>query len=178
MKNRVNLYGTYELPFGPGKAFANDDTAFNRYVVGGWQVNAISSMQSGYPFTVSATGSPANTGQGGRANVVPGVNPRPTQQSINQWFNPAAFAIPTNYNYGNVARNSLIGPDNINFDMTAAKRIPLERADLQFRAELFNIFNHSQFAIPASTIGSAGVGTITATSHPARQVQFVLKLQF
>jgi hypothetical protein len=102
----------------------------------------------------------------------------PAHQSIAQWFNPAAFTIPTNYNWGNAARNSLVGPDNINLDLTAAKRIPLEKANLQFRAEFFNVLNHSQFSIPASTIGSAGVGTITSTSHPARQIQFVLKLNF
>jgi hypothetical protein len=178
VKNRANIYGTYELPFGPNKPFLNDDTIVDRYLVGGWQVNAISLLQSGYPFTVATTGSPTNTGQAGRANVVPGVNPLPAHQSINEWFNPAAFSIPTNYNYGDAARNSLIGPANINLDLTAAKRIPLERANLQFRAEFFNALNHSQFSIPASTIGSAGVGTITSTSHAARQIQFVLKLEF
>jgi Carboxypeptidase regulatory-like domain len=178
VKNRVNLYGTYELPFGPGKRFLHSGDAVSRYLAGGWQINAISLMQSGYPFTVSATGSPTNTGQSGRADVVPGVSPAPARQSVSQWFNPAAFTIPTNYNYGNVRRNSLVGPDNINFDLTAAKHIPIEKADLQFRAEFFNVLNHSQFSIPASTIGSAGVGTITSTSHPARQIQFVLKTSF
>lgn len=75
-----DLYGTYEVPFGPGKTFANDDTAFNYYVVDGWQVNAISSMQSGTHYCIVI----ANTEQGVRAKVVPGVNSRPTQQSINQ----------------------------------------------------------------------------------------------
>jgi hypothetical protein len=56
--------------------------------------------------------------------------------------------------------------------------MPIEKADLQFRAEFFNVLNHSQFSIPASTIGSTGVATITSTSHPARQIQFVLKLNF
>jgi hypothetical protein len=56
--------------------------------------------------------------------------------------------------------------------------MPIEKADLQFRAEFFNVLNHSQFSIPASTIGSTGVATITSTSHPARQIQFVLKLSF
>lgn len=176
--NRVNLFGTYELPFGPGKNFLNKDSLLERYIVGGWQVNGITAIQSGYPFTVSATGSPTNTGASGRADVVPGVNPIPTHPTVQQWFNPAAFSVPTAYNWGDAARNSLRGPRNVNVDLTAAKQIHFSEKELQFRAEFFNAFNHSQFAIPASTIGSAGVGTITATTHPARQIQFVLKLNF
>jgi hypothetical protein len=176
--NRANIYSTYELPFGVGKRFLNKDTFVNRYEIGGWQINGISVLQSGYPFTVTATGSPTNTGAGGRADVVSGVNPKPGHQSVTQWFNPAAFAVPTAYNWGNAARNSLRGPSNVNFDFTAAKKIPIADNQLQFRAEFFNVFNHSQFAIPASTIGSSGVGTITATTHPSRQIQFVLKYTF
>lgn len=178
VKNRTNIYGTYELPFGPGKHFLNKDDLVDRYIVGGWQVNTIALLQAGYPFTVSITGSPTNTGGGGRASVVPGVNAYPAQKTLAQWFNPAAFAIPSGYNFGNAKRNSLIGPRNTNVDFTLAKQVRLEKTELQFRTEVFNIFNHSQFAIPASTIGSNGVGTITATSHPARQIQFALKLTF
>jgi hypothetical protein len=176
--NRVNLFGTYQLPFGPGKSFLNKNGLLAKYIIGDWQVNGISAIQSGYPFTVSATGSPTNTGASGRANVVPGVNPIPVHRTVQEWFNPAAFSVPTAYNWGNVARNSLRGPRNVNVDLTAAKQIHFYEKELQFRAEFFNALNHSQFAIPASTIGSAGVGTITATTHPARQIQFVLKLNF
>jgi hypothetical protein len=176
--NRVNVFGTYELPFGPGRNFLNKDSLLERYVVSGWQVNGISAIQSGYPFTVSTTGSPTNTGAAGRADVVPGANPIPAHPTVQEWFNPAAFSVPTAYNWGDAARNSLRGPRNVNVDLTAAKQIRFAEKELQFRAEFFNAFNHSQFAIPASTIGSAGVGTITSTTHPARQIQFVLKLNF
>ena len=177
--HRANIYGTYELPFGPGKSFLNSNSALNRYVAGGWQINAIAVVQTGLPFTVTTTGSPTNTGAGSRANVVPGIDSVPANQSINSWFNPAAFAFPSAYNWGDVGRNTLRGPDEVNFDFTAEKKFPIaENKNLLFRAEFFNLFNHPQFAIPASTIGSAGVGTITSTSHPARQIQFALKFLF
>ncbi len=176
--HRVNVYGTYELPFGKGKTFLNIDNPLVRYGIGGWQINGISAIQSGYPFTVVATGSPTNTGASGRADVVPGVNPMPAHRTIQQWFNPAAFTAPSAYNWGNGSRNSLRGPGNVNFDLTAAKHFYFAEKDLQFRAEFFNAFNHAQFAIPASTIGASGVGTITSTTHPARQIQLVLKLNF
>jgi Carboxypeptidase regulatory-like domain len=178
-RQRLNIYGTYELPFGPGKAFLNSNSAVTRYLLSGWQVNGISVIQTGYPFTVTVTGSPTNTGATDRANIVPGVSLYPANQSINQWFNPAAFSIPTAYNWGNSGRNILRGPATVNFDFTMAKRIAIrESKELNFRAEFFNIFNHPQFTLPASTVGSAGLGTITATARPARQIQLVLRLLF
>lgn len=178
-RQRLNIYGTYQLPFGHGRTFLNNDSALTKYVAGGWQLNGISVIQSGYPFTVTVTGSPTNTGATDRANIAPGVNLYPAQQTINQWFNPAAFSIPTAYNWGNSGRNLLRGPDTVNFDFTLAKNIPIrESREAEFRAEFFNIFNHPQFTLPASTIGSAGVGTITATSRPARQIQLALKFLF
>ncbi len=179
IQHRANIYGTYELPFGPGKPFFKGNSALNKYAFGGWQLNSIAVLQTGLPFTITTTGSPTNTGAGSRANVVPGITSAPANQSINSWFNPAAFSFPTAYNWGNLGRNTLRGPDEVNVDFTVEKKFPIvENKLLLFRAEFFNIFNHPQFAIPASTIGSAGVGTITSTSHPARQIQFVLKFRF
>ena len=142
-------------------------------------MNAISVLQSGYPFTVTVTGSPTNTGAADRANLVAGVSTKPASQSITNWFNLAAFSIPTAYNWGTAGRNILRGPDTVNLDATAEKRIPIrESREVDFRAEFFNVLNHPQFTLPATVIGSAGVGTITATARPARQIQFALKILF
>lgn len=178
-RHRVNLYGTYELPFGPGKRFANGTSAVNRFLIGGWQMNGIYVYQSGQPFTVTATGSPTNTGAGTRADIVPQVNPYPAAQSLNLWFNPAAFSTPTPYHWGNAGRNTLVGPRASNLDFTMAKKFPItESKQLLFRAEFFNILNHPQFLVPASTIGGAGVGTISATARTSRQIQLALKFLF
>jgi hypothetical protein len=136
-------------------------------------------MQSGLPFTVTATGSPTNTGAGTRSDVVPGVEAKIDDRTINRWFNPGAFTFPRPYNWGNAGRNTLTGPPIYNFDLTLTKNIAFtESRRLIFRTELFNAFNTPQFTLPASTIGSTGVGTISATARPSRQIQFALKLAF
>ncbi len=179
VRHRLNVYATYELPFGPGKRFSSGSSAFNRYVVGGWQVDGITVMQSGQPFTVTTASAPTNTGQSGRADVVSGTPNYPANQGPSLWFNPAAITTPQPYNWGDSGRNILTGPRAINFDFTAEKKFLFsETKQLWFRSEFFNAFNHPQFALPASTIGSTGVGTISATARPSRQIQFALKLLF
>jgi hypothetical protein len=133
-RNRLNVYGTYELPFGPGKRFGNNTSAFNKYVVGGWQIDAIALMQSGQPFTVTTASAPTNTGTAGRADVVPGASQYPATRSVSQWFNPAAFTTPVAYNWGNAGRNILTGPPAANFDFTAETVRPGGRADSCRRA--------------------------------------------
>ena len=176
----MNIYGTYELPFGPGKAFLTNGSLFNRMVLGGWQLNGIFAGQSGLPFTVTTSGTATNTGaSSSRANVVPGVAQYPATKSVKQWFNPAAFSVPTAYNWGNSKRNILRGPNEINVDASAEKRFRIrEGTDLLFRLEAFNMLNHPQFQIPAAVIAQGGVGSITTTSNTARQLQFTLRLTF
>jgi hypothetical protein len=178
--NRVNVYGTYELPFGPGKPFLNTNSILNRYVLGGWQVNGIFVGQSGLPFTVTISGTATNTGaSASRANVIPGVAQYPANKTVSQWFNPAAFTSPTAYNWGNVGRNTLRGPRETDVDSSAEKHFPItEGTALLFRVEFFNMFNHPQFQVPAAVINSGGAGTITATSNTARQIQAALRLTF
>jgi hypothetical protein len=158
--------GAYELPFGPGKSFLNSNSLLNRTLLGGWQVNGIFVGQPGLPFTATTSGTATKTGaSASRANVVPGVPRYPAKKSVNQWFNPAAFAVPTAYNWGNSGRNILRGPDEINLDSSAEKKFPItEGATLLFRVEFFNMFNHPQFQIPAT--------------NTTRQMQFTLRLSF
>ncbi|HEY4049814.1 MAG TPA: TonB-dependent receptor [Acidobacteriaceae bacterium] len=178
--NRVNVYGTYELPFGPGRAFLNTGSVLDRFVFGGWQVNGIFVGQSGLPFTVTISGTPTNTGaSASRANVVPGVAQYPAKKTVAQWFNPAAFTSPTPYNWGNVGRNSLRGPNEIDVDSSVEKHFPIrEGTFVLFRVEFFNMFNHPQFQVPAAVINAGGAGTITATSNTARQMQAAVRLTF
>lgn len=171
VRHRVVLTGSYALPVRPSSAL--------RHLVGNWEIGGIVIMQSGFPFTVTAAGSPSNTGQGGRANVVPGVDPKPANRSINNWFNTAAFVSPPQFTWGNLGRNTLTSPPGYNFDLSAVKKFPLrEGRELMFRAEFFNAFNTPQFGLPGSTIGQAGVATIAGTARPSRQIQFALRLKF
>ena len=180
IRNRVNVYGTYELPFGPGRSFLNGNSILDRFVLGGWQANGIFVGQSGLPFTVTISGTATNTGaSASRANVVPGAAQYPATKTITNWFNPSAFTSPTPYNWGNVGRNTLRGPREVNLDGSLEKHFPIkESTALLFRVEFFNMFNHPQFQVPAAVINSGGAGTITSTSNTARQIQAALRLTF
>lgn len=181
VRHRLNVFATYELPFGNGKRWLSGTDAFSRYIVGGWEVDGIIAAQSGLPFTVLAP-SATNNGTSSRADVVSGVNPYPDNQTLQQWFNPAAFSVPAAscYCYGNAGRDILTGPRAFNVDLTAAKRFALGEARyISFRAEFFNALNHPQFQIPGNTTaGSNGVGSISATARPSRQIQFALRFMF
>ena len=103
-----------------------------------------------------------------------------------RWFDPKAFgpAPPANGTFGNVGRGSLIGPGLTTFDTSLFKRVSLnERWSVQFRAEAFNVFNHSNFAEPNAVVFtgnniSPSAGVITGTATTSRQIQFALKLTF
>ena len=176
----MNVYGTYELPFGPGRALLNSNCFLDKWVVGGWQANGIFVEQSGLPFTVTISGTATNTGAGSsRANVIPGAAQYPATKTITKWFNTAAFTSPTAYNWGDVGRNTLRGPRETNLDGSLEKHFPIkETASLLFRVEFFNMFNHPQFQVPAAVINAGGAGTITSTSNTARQIQGALRLTF
>ena len=178
VRHRVNIATTYQLPFGSGKRYANDAGALN-YIVGGWEVGGLAVLQSGLPYTVSVAGSPSNTSAGSRANPVPGVNPIPSNQNINLWFDPAAFASPPAFTWGTLGRNTLLAPALYNFDFSVSRKFKIkESRDLQFRTEFFNGFNHPQFGLPNSTAGVGGAGTITSTQRSNRQIQFALRFAF
>lgn len=179
IRNRISMYGTYELPFGPGKAFFSGAGFSGHYLLNGWQVNGIVVLQSGLPFTVTVSGSPTNTGGGSRADIVPGVAQYPSHKTVTHWFNSAAFASPQPYNWGNSGRNILWGPRETNVDASFEKNTPLfKEKTLQLRIELFNVFNHPQFSIPASNVSTGDAGTISSTSNTARQLQAEARFTF
>jgi len=180
IRSRLNVYGSYELPFGAGKALLNGDSFWAREVAGGWRVNLIVVAQSGLPFTVTMNGTSTNTGaSSSRVNRIPGAAVYPANKTVKQWFNSSAFVAPPAFQYGSEPRNSLRGPRETNVDTSIEKETHLsgERA-LLFRVEAFNVFNHPQFVIPAAVINAGGVGSITATSNTARQLQGALRFTF
>jgi hypothetical protein len=167
----------YELPFGKGKRFLSSaDGALNQ-VVGGWQTTGIITISGGKPYSVtfdsSTEGWPSS-----RADII--GSPHVGSPSLSQWFNPAAYAVPQPFAWGDSAPNSLFGPGFSNWDMGIFKIFPLkERIRLQFRAELFNWLNHPSFSNPASDISvPSQVGQIFSTSSNPRSVQFSLRLEF
>lgn len=185
----------YELPFGKGKPWASENR-FARALVGGWQLNGIFTRQSGFPTDIRS-GLVAATNQLFATFNVPdaieGVSMYLPDGGPDGWFNPAAFRQPgqvTNVRgtpltrFGNLARRAGRGPRTTNLDFSVFRNFSVrERANLQFRAEAFNLSNTPAFflpsaASPALTIGNANFGKLTASSATGRQLQFGLKLLF
>jgi hypothetical protein len=175
----------YELPFGHGKQWASDGAG--AAILGGWQINTIIALRSGLPinFTNSANGDEANTGGGTqRPNIVSNPNSGAPHTTAD-WFNSAAFAIPSPGTYGNAGINALRGPDFKDVDFSVLRTFRLtEKLRLQFRAEIFDLFNHPNYANPSSGVGGGGFDTISTTvgsgTAPGgnREAQFALKLIF
>jgi hypothetical protein len=98
---------------------------------------------------------------------------------VQNWLNVNAFATPTRYTYGNAGRNILTADNLVQLDMTLQKRFRIvEKSQLEFRAEAFNIANHPTFAAPNATIGSASAGIVTTTLNSNRILQLALKFYF
>jgi Carboxypeptidase regulatory-like domain len=189
VRNLGVINATYELPFGQGKAWLANVNGWRSKLASGWSLSGIESIQSGLPFTPQLGYNP--TGNGDSRNPIrPSWNPAFTgkviQGGVSQYFNPNAFIAPATGTYGNVGRNTLIGPGSATLDISALKRTAItERVSLQFRAEFFNVLNRANFSTPnavvftsASTTPAPTAGLITATSTTSRQIQFGLKLLF
>jgi hypothetical protein len=172
------LSHSYEFPFGKGKRLLGNARGILDKMVSGWTVSGITTAESGFPFSPGFTTSVQGS-VGGRPDRVRGANLYPANQTIAQWFNPAAFQAPPEFTYGNASYNPLWGPGIQNWDISLAKRTALtERANLQLRLDAFDTFNHPLFSNPAGNISNpATVGQIT-TSFGSRTVQIGAKLQF
>jgi hypothetical protein len=191
----------YDLPFGKGKKFASNAPEVADKLIGGWQWSGILSMESGPTYTV-VTGSFNNSGINGNGSeaerpnlIVPGTNQCTNTGNPNAWFNTSIYALSPQNTYGNSGRNGGCGPALRDFDSSFIKRTRLtERFSTEFRAEMFNIFNLTNFAEPTNTLYTGRVsgcttgnfcgalspsaGKIVATVTTSRQIQFALKLLF
>lgn len=166
----------YELP-----RFQNG-MALLKYVVGGWDVNGIVSLQSGPTFTVISGRDNSFTGVNqDRADLI--GNPyldagRPNGQLVDRYFNIDAFAFNAIGTYGTAGRNILRGPGDVNVDFGLFKNIPVtERHKVQFRMETFNALNRVNLGNPNANRSAAAFGRITSAGSP-RVIQLALKYQF
>ena len=183
--NRAQMFvfsSLYQLPFGRNKAFLNDAGKLVQTVAGDWNVGGIITLNSGAPFFAQAGGDIANTGGPSQRAQRTGVDPYSGpgfRQTPATWINKAAFAVPALFTYGNEKRNDLIGPSFKNVDFNVSKNFPLvESMQLQFRAEMFNLFNHTNYSTPDSSVQDNQFGQITSAAGFGRQLQFALKLVF
>jgi hypothetical protein len=176
VRHRFVYSGVYELPFGKGKALLANSKAGSA-LAGGWQLSGIFSSQTGQPFTVSMSTDNTNTGATGRPDRLREGSLPASRRDRAMWFDIAAFAPPSGFNFGNSGRNILRAPGQTNLDLSVARLFtPGERIRIQFRGEIFNVTNTPQFGLPNATVGSAQIGIIGTVVNPERQIQLALKL--
>ncbi|HKR30958.1 MAG TPA: carboxypeptidase-like regulatory domain-containing protein [Terriglobales bacterium] len=187
VRHLAAINAAYELPIGNGKPLFGNVEGWHDKLASGWSLSGIENLQSGFPFTPQLGFNPTNNGDS-RNPIRPSWNPTVSGPAIvgkpNQYFNPNAFIVPASGTYGNLSRDSLTGPGLTQLDLALSKTTALlEKARLQFRAEFFNVLNHTNFATPNTVVFSSAsssptAGVITATSTSSRQIQLGLKMLF
>jgi hypothetical protein len=171
--------GTYDLPVGKGRSFGSDWHPVANALLGGWGLNTILSMHSGFPVTVnSADVSLQNPRGGGRPNLI--GNPNPANKTIDTWINPAAFVQPAQGQLGNSGVGILRAPGYVNWDFGVGKKFYMnERRYFDFRAEFFNFTNTPSFGPPNRNFSDQNTfGRITSVVSPPRNIEFALKFHF
>ena len=177
VRHRFALSTVYDIP-------AFNWTAATRLLTENWHFSAIYQVQSGMPFTISVFGDTANSG------TVLGENPiranytgqpifGPGTHTPAKWFNPAAFAAPPAYTFGDAGRNSVYGPGMQTLDFALARTFRLtEKASFQFRGEAFNALNKVNLGTPNRYVNTPQFGTITMAMTPGREIQLSARVSF
>jgi len=162
-------------------------------ILGGWQVNGILTLRSGFPSDIRVASTPPIFTTLNRPNRVLGEPVLVANPGFNQYFNPRAFTVPPTVpdfrgaptrTFGNAGRDILRGPGSRNLDLSLFKSFrTTEKTSLQFRAEAFNLSNTPTFELPgartpALTVGDPAFGKLTTSQTVGRQIQFGLKLLF
>jgi hypothetical protein len=193
VRHRWVLGAVYDLPVGKGKLLGINNSVLNGFV-GGWQISANTTIQSGVPQTLSSGGNVAGTNNP--------VNDRPSYSGVGNgylskpvwtftnplhtawglsWYDPSSFVIQPQGNFGTVGRNSQITPAFQTLDFAVHKNFPLWYKDghvLQFRMEAFNVLNHPVWGAPNGNRASSSFGVVSSTAIAMRQLQLGLKYSF
>jgi Carboxypeptidase regulatory-like domain len=179
---------SWPIPVGRGQKFGSNMPSWANAIVGGWSANTIVLISSGYPISFQVTGVPAFAGT--RPMWVDGVSPLTSGSTKHRlggagqtqgYLNPAAFALPVEFQLGNVPRSAgrTRGPLSFDNNVSVIKNITIhEDLSLDLRGEAFNILNKAAFALPSATLGSSNFGRITSQSNSPRNIQVSAKLRF
>jgi len=176
----------YDVPF-----LKSSSQPILKYVVAGWQVGGVTTIQSGSPVNITLSTDRANIGITGQQRpdligAAPALNCTPNaagttpvaQRELWTCYDVNAFALPAQFTFGNAPRNVLRGPKFASTDVTLMKNVPLaSRMKIQIRAEIYNLFNTVNYNNPNASFGSAGFGRITSAGS-MRQVQLGAKVLF
>lgn len=179
LRNNFTASAIYALPFGKGKRFLNNAGRLTDEALGGWQLNSIITSHGGFPLAFTQATNTSGSGVTNRPDLLSGCDLYAGAKTVGKWVNTACFSAPRAQQLGNAPRTVGYGPGRTNVDFSLYKKFrTVETQNLEFRAEFFNILNHSQFGVPDQGFGNATFGVISATVHENRQVQFALKYLF
>ena len=180
----------YQLPFGKGQKWGSNWNRAADAIVGGWELTVIEKATSGFPVFVVDSNNTSGAGllnTNAQSLIRPNqvCNPVLSNPTISDWFNASCFAQPAAGELGNANRTPLSGPDFVNTDFSIIKHFAIrEGMRLDFRTEIFNLFNHPQFGAPggngygADFASPSTFNVINYTVNNPRLVQFALKLAF
>jgi len=177
VRHRFALSAVYAIP-------SYNRTAWMRLITQNWTFSTIYQVQSGMPFTISVFGDTANSGtvlgeNPIRANVTGQPVFGPGTRTDDMWFNPAAFATPPAFTYGDAGRNSVYGPPMQTMDIALQRAFRLtERLNFQVRGEAFNALNKVNLGTPNRFVNTPQFGTITMAMTPGREMQVSARLSF
>jgi hypothetical protein len=195
IRSVFSMNAVYRLPFGKGRPYLNRG-GFSSAILGGWELTGIAAARSGTPVNITITRDASVVPDGlaiengasfQRPNYVAGVSLIPSNQSINNWINAAAFTIPAPLTWGNAGRNLVRGPDFWQVDSAISRDFRInERFVAILRIESFNVFNRAQYGNPNGNFSSASFGQITTTvngtsptgSGTPREFQIAMRLRF
>ena len=173
IRQRFVISGVFSSQWG------KNTTNFSGKVIRNWQVSGIYSAQTGNPFTVTQSVDPTASGAAARPNRIADGTLPGEKRSIGKWFDTSAFSTVTCVCFGNSGRNILRAPGFMNLDLSLMREFPIrERMRFQFRAEGFNLFNHPNLGLPATSLGGSGFGTIGSVVNAERQLQLAAKFYF
>jgi hypothetical protein len=170
-----------DLPLGREQAFSLEWMGRMRALFEGWRLSGITTFASGGLFNPTLSGDPNNDGVwGDRPDRLGSGVLDSSQRSIDRWFATGDFLAPTQpYSFGNCGRNILRGPGRRNWDISLIKRMRVTDSGnlLEFRVQLFNAFNNTNFEEPRSTVGTKEFGRIFGAER-AREIEIALKYSF
>ena len=185
--DRLVISYILDLPFGRGKRYLAQANGPVNQLLGGWGFSGATTLQGGFPLSFTAAENNSHSfNNSERPNVVQGCRKSISggaQAKLTEWFNTSCFTQPGPFTFGNESRedSSLRANGVANWDLSAYKTFPFRtegKADLQFRAEVFYLFNRVQFGYPGETQGNSNFGVVGSQTNLSRVVQFALRLAF
>lgn len=174
---RFSLSAVYALPFGAGGKFMAHTPVVSQ-AIGHWRVSTVAQFQKGYPYFISQGDTLGIFSGGQYVTKVGNPDIDRSSRTVQKWFNPAAFQITAQDTLGNAPRAALYGPGQNVWDLTLMRDVPLgERANLSFRVDAHNAFNHPQFSGLNTTITNPAFGSVTGAQDP-RMLLLIGRLRF